>query len=56
MGTFTGLGWLYKDIKGITEKKMETMGIIVIIQGLYRDNKEYIRVVWGQWKRKWKLL
>ena len=29
---------------GIMEKKMETLGIIGIIQGLYWD---YIGVIWG---------
>ena len=42
---------LYWGCSGIMEKKMETIGIV----GVYRD-WEYIGVILGQWKRKWKLL
>ena len=43
----------YAGCTGIMEKKMETIGIIGMIQGLYRA---YSPVISGLWKRKWKLL
>ena len=38
---------------GIMEKKMETTTLYRVIWGIYR---QYIGVIWGQWKRKWRQL